>query len=102
VRATTDRSDIPRPGGPSFVTVALFEDGACRDIFAAMGFRVISGTSVQEFVENVESATAAPDCVRVLIKAGLPNVRILTEDGRVLSLSELEGLAEFENESDDA
>jgi hypothetical protein len=38
----------------------------------------------------------------MLIKAGLPNVRILTEDGRVLSLSEIEALAEFENESDDA
>ena len=84
------------------MTVAVLEHGACRDIFAAMGFRVISGTSVQEFVENVEIATAALDCVRMLIKAGLPNVRILTEDGRPCSLVELEGLAEFENESDDA
>jgi hypothetical protein len=92
----------PVPGGPSFVTVAVLEHGDCRDIFAAMGFRVISGTSVQEFVENVESATAALDCVRMLIKAGLPNLQILTEGGRVLSLSELEALAEFENESDDA
>jgi hypothetical protein len=67
-----------------------------------MGFRVISGTAVQEFVEHIESVTAALDQVRMLIKAGLPNVRILTEDGRPLSLSELEALAEYENESDDA
>jgi hypothetical protein len=91
--------DIARPGGPSFVALAVLERSVCRDIFAAMGFRVISDTSVQEFVE---SATAALDRVRLLIKARLPNVRVLTEDGRVLSLSELEGLAEFENESDDA
>jgi hypothetical protein len=57
---------------------------------------------IQEFADNVESATAALDRVRQLIKAGLPNIRIVTEDGRVLSLSELEGLAEFENESDDS
>jgi hypothetical protein len=37
---------------------------ACRDIFSAMGFRIISGTADQEFVENVESATAALDRVR--------------------------------------
>ena len=65
-------------------------------------FGLFLAHSVQEFVENVESATAALDCVRMLIKAGLPNLRILTEDGRVLSLSELEALAEFENKSDDA
>jgi hypothetical protein len=67
-----------------------------------MSFRVISGTATQEFVEHVESATAALDQVRMLIKSGVPNVRILTDDGRTLSLSELEGLAEYENESDDS
>jgi hypothetical protein len=67
-----------------------------------MGFRVICGTAIQEFVEHVESATAALDQVRILVKSGLPNVRILTEAGRALSLSELEDLAENENESDDA
>jgi hypothetical protein len=72
------------------------------DIVHAMGFRVISGTAIREFVENLESATAALDRVRQLIEWGLPNIRILTEDGRVCSLAELEGLAEFENESDDA
>jgi hypothetical protein len=65
-----------------------------------MGFRVISGTGIQEFVEHIESATAALDQVRMLVKSGLPNVRILTEDGRALTLSELEDLAD-ENESDD-
>jgi hypothetical protein len=76
---------------------------AHRDMFSAMvGFRVISGTAIQEFVENVESATAALDCVRRLIKSGVPNIRVVTESGRICSPAELEGLAEFENESDDA
>jgi hypothetical protein len=72
------------------------------DIVHAMGFRIISGTSIREFVENFESATAALDRARQLIEWGAPNIRILAEDGRVCSLAELEGLAEFENESDDA
>lgn len=67
-----------------------------------MGFRVIFGAAVQEFIEHFESATAALDYVRMLLKSGLPNIRILTEDGRACSLAELEGLAEFENESDDS
>jgi hypothetical protein len=67
-----------------------------------MRFRIISGSGIQEFVEQVESATAALDRVRWLIKSALPNVRIFNEDGRPLSVSDLEGLAEFENESDDA
>jgi hypothetical protein len=60
-----------------------------------MGFQVISGTAIREFVEDL-------DRVRQLIEWGSPNIRILAEDGRVCSLAELEGLAEFENESDDA
>ena len=67
-----------------------------------MGFRIISGTADQEFVENVESATAALDRVRQLIRLSLPNIRIVTQSGRACSLEELEGLAEFENESDDS
>jgi hypothetical protein len=67
-----------------------------------MGFRVISGTAIREFVEDLDSATAALDLVRQLIGWGLPNIRIFAEGGRVCSLAELEGLAEFENESDDA
>ena len=66
-----------------------------------MGFSIIPGTAIREFVENIESATAALDRVRELMEQSLPNIRILV-DGRVCSLSELEGLAEFENESDDA
>jgi hypothetical protein len=66
-----------------------------------MGFRVISGTAIREFAENFESATAALDRVRELTRWGAPNIRILNE-GRVCTLAELEGLAEFENESDDA
>jgi hypothetical protein len=67
-----------------------------------MGFRIISGTAIRGFVENIESATAALDRVRELMEQRLPDIRILVDDGRVCSLSELEGLAEFENESDDA
>lgn len=68
----------------------------------ARRFRVVSASGIQEFVEHVESATAALDQVRWLIKSGLPNVRIFNEDGRALSLSELEELADDDNESDDA
>ena len=75
---------------------------ACRDIFSTMSFRIISGTADQEFVENVESATAALDRVRQLIRLRVPNIRILTENGRACSLEELEGLAEFENELDNS
>ena len=68
----------------------------------SVGFRVSFGTAVREFVENVESATATLDRVRKLITLRLPNIRIVTEDGRPCSLAELEGLVEFENELDDA
>lgn len=84
------------------MTVAVLERGACRGIFGAMGFRVISGTGIQEFAETVESATVALDRVRALIEMRLSNVRILRDDGRACSITELEGLAEFENVSDDA
>jgi hypothetical protein len=67
-----------------------------------MSFRIISGTPIQEVVENAESATAALDRVRELTKAGAPIVRVVTENGLACSLAQLEGLAEFENESDDA
>jgi hypothetical protein len=70
-------------------------------MLGAMGFRIISGTPTQEFVENAESATAALDRVRELTRRGAPNVRVVSENGRACSLAELEGLAEFENESDD-
>jgi hypothetical protein len=71
-------------------------------MLSAMGFRIISGTGIQEFVENAESATAALDRVRELTKSGAPNVRVVTENGLPCSLTELVGLSEYENESDDA
>jgi hypothetical protein len=67
-----------------------------------MGFRIISGTGIREFSEHAETATAALDRVRAMIETGLPGIRVVADDGRVCSLSDLEGLAEFENESDDA
>jgi hypothetical protein len=47
-------------------------------------------------------ATAGLDRVRELIERSAPNIRIMIEGGRIGSLGTLEGLAEFENESDDA
>jgi hypothetical protein len=67
-----------------------------------VGFQVISGTAIKEFVDRCDTATAALDRVRRIIASGLPNVRVLRDDGGQCSLAELEGLAEFENESDDA
>jgi hypothetical protein len=71
-------------------------------MLGGMGFRIISGTASQEFVENAGSATAALDRLRELTKLGALNVRVVSENGGACSLAELEGLAEFENESDDA
>jgi hypothetical protein len=62
------------------------------------GFRVISGTPVQEFIEILESATAALDHVRRLTESGSPNIRVVTKSGYPCSLTELEGLAKFESD----
>jgi hypothetical protein len=67
-----------------------------------MSFRIISGPPGQERVEDLETATAALDRVRELTRSGAPNVRVLHQNGAACSLPELEGLADFENESDDA
>jgi hypothetical protein len=67
-----------------------------------MSFRIISGPPSQERVEDVEAATAALDRVRELTRSGAPNVRVVHKNGAACSLAELEGLADFENESDDA
>jgi hypothetical protein len=67
-----------------------------RHGWARMSFQIISGTAIQEFVEHCESATAALARVRALIEWRLPNIRILTKDGRGCSLAELEELAEDE------
>ncbi len=67
-----------------------------------MSFRITSGAPSQELVESAETATGALDRIRELAKSGAPNVRVVRENGVACSPSELEGLAEFENESDDA
>ena len=61
-----------------------------------MRFQIISGKSIKEFVEYDDSAADAPDRLQALVKAGLPNIRILAEDGRRCSLAEIEELAEDE------
>lgn len=73
-----------------------------HDNVAAMSFRITSGAPSQELVESAETATGALDRIHELAKSGAPNVRVVRENGVACSLSELEGLAEFENESDDA
>jgi hypothetical protein len=65
---------------------------------SAMGFQVISGTPVQEFIEIVESATEALDHVRRLAELGSPNIRAVTESGYPCWLTELEGMAKFESD----
>jgi hypothetical protein len=67
-----------------------------------MSFRIISGPPSQERVDDLETATAALDSVRELTRSGAPNVRVVRHYGAACSLPELEGLADFENESDDA
>ena len=98
-RALRPAQRLPSGRGFAFLSLGSVD---WRDMLRAMGFRVISGAALLEFVENIESATAALDRVRELIESRSPNIRILAEDGRVCSLKELEGLAEYENESDDA
>jgi hypothetical protein len=61
-----------------------------------MRFQIISGTAIQEFVEQRGSATDALGRVRVLLKAGLPNIRVLDEVGRSYSFTEIDELADDE------
>jgi hypothetical protein len=58
-----------------------------------MGFQIISGTAIQEFVEQCGSAADALGRVRVLLKAGSPNIRVLDEVGRSYSFTEIDELA---------
>jgi hypothetical protein len=51
-------------------------------------FKIISGTDIQEFIEERDTATAALDRVRALIVSRLPNIRVL-KDGLPCSLAEL-------------
>jgi hypothetical protein len=88
-----DRAPCAPPSHSRLGWASLFSLGRAdrRGYAPLMGFRVVSGTAIQEFVENVESATAALDRVRELIRWGLPNIQVLTEGGRICSLEDLEG-----------
>jgi hypothetical protein len=59
-------------------------------------FQLISGTAIQEFVEQCGSAADALGRVRVLLKAGLPNIRVLDQVGRSYSFTEIDELADDE------
>jgi hypothetical protein len=61
-----------------------------------MRLEIISGTAIHEFVEHCDSAAVALYRVRAMIRSGLRNIRVLTEDGRRLFLVEIEELAEDE------
>jgi hypothetical protein len=63
-----------------------------------MRFQIVSGTAIQEFVEHYDSAEEALGRVRALLKAGLPNIRVLDECGRPYPLTEIEELAEDEGD----
>jgi hypothetical protein len=65
-------------------------------------FKVTSGTTIHEHAEECAAATDALDCVRTMMASGLRNIRIWKEGGLPCSLDELKGLAELENEADDA
>ena len=67
-----------------------------------MRFTITSGTAVQEYAEECATATEALDRVRTMIASNLPDIRIWREGGVRCSLDELKGLAELENEADDA
>ena len=71
----------------------------CAEWASSMRFRIISGTAIQEFVERCGSAADALGRVRVLLKAGLPNIRVLDEAGRTYSFTEIEELADDEADS---
>jgi hypothetical protein len=59
-------------------------------------------TTIHEHAEECATATDALDCVRTMMASGLRNIRIWKECGLPCSLDEFKGLAELENEADDA
>ena len=87
---------------PRFTLAQALPSGRGLGYSEPVGFRIVSGTGIREFVENAATAAEAVDRVRAMIKRRWPCIRVITEGGREQSLSELESLAEFENESDDA
>jgi hypothetical protein len=68
----------------------------CAEWASRMRFQIISGTAIQELVERCDSAADALGRVRELLKAGLPNIRVLDEVGRSYSFAEIEELADDE------
>ncbi len=66
-----------------------------------MRFFVHSGEGVQEVVERYDSATLALEAVSTVTQSA-PNIRIFNENGKQVSPTDLQQLAEEENESDDA
>jgi hypothetical protein len=67
-----------------------------------MRFKVSSGKAIHECAEECATATDALDRVRTMMALGLQNIRIWKEGSLPCSLDELKGLAELENEADDA
>jgi hypothetical protein len=67
-----------------------------------MQFKITCATAIREYAEECASATDALDRVRIMMASDLPNIRICKESGLPCSLDELKGLAELENEADDA
>ena len=67
-----------------------------------MRFTITSRTAINEYDEECSTATEALDRVRSMIASNAPNIRIWKEGNLPCSLDELKGLAELENEADDA
>jgi hypothetical protein len=67
-----------------------------------MRFVVYSGTENKETGERYDSADLALEAVSALKAERRENVRVFSEKGALVSLAELQALAEIENESDDA
>jgi hypothetical protein len=67
-----------------------------------MQFKITSGTAIHEYAEECATATDALDRVRTMMASDLPNIRIWKEGSLPCFLDELKGLAELENEADDA
>ena len=67
-----------------------------------MRFTITSRTADHENAEECATATEALDRVRTMMVSRVPDIRILKEGTLPCSLDELKGLAELENEADDA
>jgi hypothetical protein len=74
----------------------------CHHWASDMRFKITGGTAIHEYAEECATATDALDRVRTMMASDLPNIRIWKEGSLPCSLDELKGLAELENEADDA